>query len=108
MSSSRSRHEYHSIQDTSRMTRIDCDSFFKLQKTIVSYSQIRCSVPPQTATLPSILQCLCANCSEKVAPEVAMDVNLSKFVDFNIFIANLLIKKPQRTKYTVRKSIAEN
>ena len=35
------------------------------------YSQIRCSVARNIATLPSILQCSCANCSKQVAPEVA-------------------------------------
>ena len=54
------------------------------------YSQIRCSVPPNIATLPLILQCSCANCSEQVAPELASCncINFNKFVDFNIFVAD--------------------
>ena len=54
------------------------------------YSQIRCSVPPNIATLPSILQCSCANCSEQVAQELASCncINFNKFVDFNIFLAD--------------------
>ena len=38
------------------------------------YSQTGCSVPPNIARLPSILQCSCANCSEQVAPELAISV----------------------------------
>ena len=55
-----------------------------------SYSQISCSVPPNIATLPSILQWSCANCSEQVAPELASCncINFNKFVDFNIFLAD--------------------
>ena len=36
----------------------------------IGYSQIRCSVPPNIGTLPSILQCSCANCSEQFAPNL--------------------------------------
>ena len=54
------------------------------------YSQVRCSVPLNIATLPLILQYSCANCSEQVAPELARCnyINFNKFVDFNIFLAD--------------------
>ena len=49
------------------------------------------SVPPNIATLPSILQCSCAiNCSDQVAPELASCkyINFNKIVDFNTFLAD--------------------
>ena len=51
------------------------------------YSQIRCSVPPNIATLPSILQSSCSNCSEQVESELASCnyISFNKFVDFNTF-----------------------
>ena len=54
------------------------------------YSETGCSVPPNTARLPSILQCSRANCSEQDAPEVASCnyISFNKFVDFNTFLAD--------------------
>ena len=55
-----------------------------------SYNETGCSVPPNIARLPSILQCSCANCSEQVAPELASCnyVSLTNFVDFSTFLAD--------------------
>ena len=65
-------------------------SFAKYFLMYLFYSQIRCSVLPNIATFPSILQCSCANCSEQVAPELESCnyINFNKFVDFNTFLAD--------------------
>ena len=48
-----------------------CTQLFAGKLTNQDHSQIGCSVPRNIATLLSILQCSCGNCSEQVAPEVA-------------------------------------
>ena len=54
------------------------------------YSQTGCSFPRNIATLPSILQCSCANCSEQVPPELASCnyISFNKLVDFNTILAD--------------------